>query len=148
MTNYAYYHQNHINKGIHFVCIPMIVLTSMNFLREIKIYKFGPILRKYIMRKNVRLNDIVKFMYHMYYFNQSYSSYVVMYFYFEFLEVLSIEWKKYDNKWKRNSIALFLFSWILQFLGHYIEGRRPALTDSIMGAFTDAPLFSIKYLGE
>ena len=146
MNNYEYYHQHPINKGLHFVCIPMIVLTSMNFLSEIKIYKFKKQMRDYLTKKYLTLNDIIKLLYHLYYFSNSTYAYFVMYFYFEFLELISKEWKSRDFRWRKNSLAIFVMSWLFQFLGHYIEGRRPALTNSLTTAFTEAPLFSIMYL--
>ena len=44
------------------------------------------------------------------------------------------------------SMIVFISSWILQFIDHYIEGSRPALMDSLTTAVTQAPLFSILYL--
>ena len=42
--------------------------------------------------------------------------------------------------------VMFVGGWILQFIGHYIEGRKPALLDSISQAFFQAPLFSLEVL--
>lgn len=43
------------------------------------------------------------------------------------------------NQW---SIAIFLVSWILQFVGHgKFEGRAPALLDNLFQAIFLAPLF-------
>jgi uncharacterized membrane protein YGL010W len=69
-----------------------------------------------------------------------------MFFYLEFLEIISEKWKVYDKNWMKNSIKMFVLSWLMQFLGHAIEGRRPALLDSISSAFLEAPLFSIRYI--
>ena len=44
------------------------------------------------------------------------------------------------------TISLFILSWVAQFIGHYIEGKRPALLDNLSQAFIDAPLFSMDYL--
>ena len=57
-------------------------------------------------------------------------------------------WRILDINWKKNSAIIFLFGWIMQFVGHYIEGRRPALIDSISQAFATAPLFSLDYILE
>ena len=146
MSNYSFYHQNPINKGIHFFCIPMIVLTSMNFLDEVKLYKFKDNIRKYISKNNLTLRDLIKLFYYYYYISDSLNTYIIMFFYLEFLEIISEKWKVYDKNWMKNSIKMFLFSWLMQFLGHAIEGRRPALLDSISSAFLEAPLFSIRYI--
>ena len=39
-------------------------------------------------------------------------------------------------------IALFVGGWVLQFLGHHYEGRRPALVDNIFQAFI-GPMFLV-----
>ena len=36
--------------------------------------------------------------------------------------------------------------WILQFIGHYIEGNRPALVDNLSAAFLTAPMFTLDFL--
>ena len=124
----------------------MIVLTSMNFLDEVKLYKFKKNIRKYISKNNLTLRDLIKLFYHFYYISDSLNTYIIMFFYLEFLEIISDKWKVLDKKWMKNSIKMFIFAWLMQFLGHAIEGRRPALIDSISSAFLEAPLFSIKYL--
>jgi len=37
-------------------------------------------------------------------------------------------------------------AWTLQFFGHYIEGNKPALLDSLSSTIFQAPLYSVKYL--
>jgi uncharacterized membrane protein YGL010W len=39
-------------------------------------------------------------------------------------------------------IALFVAGWVLQFLGHHYEGKRPALLDNIFQAFI-GPMFLV-----
>ena len=41
--------------------------------------------------------------------------------------------------------ALFIFGWIIQFVGHYFEGKRPALFENIFQVFI-APIFLIAEL--
>ena len=38
------------------------------------------------------------------------------------------------------------FAWISQFIGHYIEGNRPALLTSLSQAVFQAPLFTLEYI--
>ena len=38
---------------------------------------------------------------------------------------------------------IMIFAWGAQFFGHYIEGNRPALMDSLSAAFLTAPMFSL-----
>ena len=44
------------------------------------------------------------------------------------------------------NFKLFTFAWTMQFIGHYIEGNRPALLDSVSQAFLQAPLFTVSTL--
>ena len=40
---------------------------------------------------------------------------------------------------------MFVFGWIMQFIGHYIEGRKPALFDKYISVFFEAPLYTLEY---
>jgi uncharacterized membrane protein YGL010W len=42
--------------------------------------------------------------------------------------------------WLGMGLGLFVFGWILQFIGHYWEGRKPAFVDDIVGLII-GPLF-------
>ena len=48
--------------------------------------------------------------------------------------------------WLGSSVALFVVGWVLQFVGHYYEGKKPAFVDDIIGLFV-GPLFIIAELG-
>jgi uncharacterized membrane protein YGL010W len=135
---YASYHQHPVNKAIHFVCIPMIVLTSMNFLDEVKLFK--------IFGKFFTLTDIGRIVYDHHYLQYSWKTSTTMFIYMFLLNMLSLYWKKKDKNWASNSRKIFIAGWLLQFLGHYIEGRRPRLVDSLPSAVFEAPMFPIQYL--
>ncbi len=42
--------------------------------------------------------------------------------------------------WLGSGIGLFVLGWIIQFVGHYYEGRKPAFVDDVMGLVI-GPLF-------
>lgn len=42
--------------------------------------------------------------------------------------------------WLTIGVGLFILGWIIQFIGHYYEGRKPAFIDDIMG-LAIGPLF-------
>jgi uncharacterized membrane protein YGL010W len=42
--------------------------------------------------------------------------------------------------WLGCGLALFIIGWIIQFVGHYYEGRKPAFVDDLMGLLI-GPLF-------
>lgn len=42
--------------------------------------------------------------------------------------------------WLSSGIGLFVLGWVMQFVGHYYEGRKPAFVDDLMG-LAIGPLF-------
>jgi uncharacterized membrane protein YGL010W len=48
--------------------------------------------------------------------------------------------------WLGWGLGLFVLGWIIQFVGHYYEGRKPAFVDDIMGLAV-GPLFVVAELG-
>ena len=47
--------------------------------------------------------------------------------------------------WLMAGIGLFVVGWIIQFIGHYYEGRKPAFVDDVMGLVV-GPLFVVAEL--
>jgi uncharacterized membrane protein YGL010W len=39
-------------------------------------------------------------------------------------------------------LGLFIFGWVLQFIGHYFEGRKPAFADDVVGLLV-GPMFVV-----
>lgn len=48
--------------------------------------------------------------------------------------------------WLALGLSLFVVGWILQFIGHYYEGRKPAFIDDVMG-LAIGPLFVVAEAG-
>ena len=42
--------------------------------------------------------------------------------------------------WLGSGIGLFVLGWVIQFVGHYYEGRKPAFVDDVSGLIV-GPLF-------
>ncbi len=47
--------------------------------------------------------------------------------------------------WLTAGIGLFVVGWVIQFVGHYYEGRKPAFVDDVMGLVI-GPLFVVAEL--
>jgi uncharacterized membrane protein YGL010W len=138
---YKNYHNNPINKAIHFVCIPMIVTSIMIFLKYIYI-----LYSTLNTKVTFGLTNIIMFLYFVGYyksFNLKISLIMMLYFYIlrSFADYIVIHYTNSTNI----SWFMFIFGWIMQFVGHYIEGRKPALFDSITQAFFEAPLYTLEY---
>lgn len=48
--------------------------------------------------------------------------------------------------WLVTGIGLFVVGWIIQFIGHYFEGRKPAFVDDVLGLLI-GPLFLVVEAG-
>jgi uncharacterized membrane protein YGL010W len=143
MSNYELYHQHPVNKFLHFICIPMIVLTSMNFLNNIYLCSLKS---KFGYDLEINLRSLLLLIYGIHYLKSSWLIGTIMMIYMLSFSYLSDYWQKRDKHWILNSLKLFTLSWIIQFIGHYIEGVRPALIDSLSSALFEAPLFSLNYI--
>lgn len=47
--------------------------------------------------------------------------------------------------WLSSGIGLFVVGWVIQFIGHYYEGRKPAFVDDLVGLIV-GPLFVVAEL--
>lgn len=140
---YNSYHTHPINKFFHLLGIPSIMLSTLLLLRDFYIGYSGQICGLEFKNLGFRFNNLLITYYTFYYYSYGFYPGFVMQIYLLFLNWLS-NWLVVNKKinFKQTS-SLFLFSWALQFIGHFIEGNRPALTDSIVQAFLGAPIFSL-----
>ena len=138
---YQQYHNNFFNKLCHLIGIPFIILSFMTFFKHIVLTKKENMVKKLsIPRYHFPLNRLIMLGYVIYYTTYSIYLGLIMLFYFELLYFF----RNYKDFSYTTALYLFISSWLLQFLGHFIEGKRPALVDSIGQAFLGAPLFSLE----
>ncbi len=140
---YESYHNHPINKLIHFFCIPLIVFSTNELFKEFYIaheHLTYPGIKK---KCRFYITWMLHQVYCIYYF-QKYGLYpgILMLAYFTCIRYLSIKL----NIKKSTALKLFSLSWFLQFVGHFIEGNRPALLDGLSQTFLEAPLFSFQYI--
>ena len=91
----------------------------------------------YIVRPTVR--DIITLFYIVHYYSWSLKIGFFMQGFITIINYIVDDLKLKDIP----NFKLFTFAWTMQFLGHYIEGNRPALIDSLSQAFLQAPLFTV-----
>ena len=139
---YNKYHQNFWNKLIHIIFIPFIILSIRILIDKFYI----GIISKNSTIKPLRLSLAYPIMtfYIFYYFTYGFFPGLIMNIYFACIEMMYSY--IHDNIPRKYLLAfcMFIFGWTMQFIGHGIEGSRPALFDNISQAFTAAPLFSIQ----
>ena len=152
---YNTYHTHPVNKVIHFFCIPVLIFTTINFFSCFKIV--GTKRSGFHNKQVINLSSLLYNFYTTFYFlkfkmSVSLTMFVylsLIYFYAYYFRIMNNTYLNKNDKlsvWQEKNIKLFLGAWILQFLGHFIEGNRPALMDNVSQTFLYAPVFSLNHL--
>ena len=124
LESYEKNHQNPINEAIHIIAIPLIMFSILGMTAAFDIFL------EYI------LVGIVFF----YYLKLSKTAALLMLVWLLIYLGLVVLLKPYIIE---ISILLFAFGWILQFLGHFIEGKRPSFFEDLR-YFLIGPLFVVQ----
>ncbi len=138
LTKYASYHRNPKNIATHFVGIPMIVLAVVFLLARVTFDLLG---------LPISLATVAVIASSMYYMRLDIKfGYAMAVFLLVSLWLGQIVAEEPTQVWLTISVGLFVVGWIIQFIGHYFEGRKPAFVDDIMGLII-GPLFVMAELG-
>ncbi|MCH8180866.1 MAG: DUF962 domain-containing protein [Proteobacteria bacterium] len=138
LANYASYHRHVRNVATHFVGIPTIVVSVMALLG----------------RASVDVGDVT--------LSLATLTWLASTLFFLRLDVrygltmavltgLSV-WAGHalaalpTTAWLSSSLGLFFGGWVLQFIGHWYEGRKPAFVDDLVGLVI-GPLFVVAEAG-
>ena len=124
LESYEKNHQNPINEAIHIIAIPLIMFSILGMTAAFDIFL------EYI------LVGIVFF----YYLKLSKTAALLMLVWLLIYLGLVVLLKPYIIE---ISVLLFAFGWILQFLGHLIEGKRPSFFEDLR-YFLIGPLFVVQ----
>lgn len=134
LSQYAFYHQNHKNIATHFVGIPMILVAITILLSRPQFFVFDLALTPALLAAIVcgffylLLDKVIGLL-------------------MVFLLGLSLWFSSYVASqstvmWLSMGVSLFVVGWIIQFIGHYFEGKKPAFVDDIIGLVI-GPLFVV-----
>jgi uncharacterized membrane protein YGL010W len=121
LSAYGESHQNHANKTLHWICVPIIVVSLIGMLWSLPVpqalLQVSPLLNWGTV---VLLAGVV------YYLSMSWSLGVGMML-FVAAVTLSILWLE-QLPWPLWIVCavLFVVAWIGQFIGHHYEGKRPS----------------------
>ena len=132
-TEYGESHQNETNQLIHWIFVPLIFLSVIGLLWDVKL----GVSLSFLDGEPLNAAMIVTALAFAYYLNLSFSISVGM------LAVSGaglLICYRFGNDlpmsvWKI-SLIIFVVSWIMQFVGHKIEGKKPSF-------FKDLQLFLI-----
>ena len=125
LDEYAICHQNPTNKKIHFICVPLIVFSLLGILLSISfwlLFAFIIISLLFYSQLSIKLS-----------FYMLISTLVMVAILLLLPHLLII------------SITVFVISWIFQFIGHKIEGKKPSFFKDIQFLFI-GPLWVLHYL--
>jgi uncharacterized membrane protein YGL010W len=135
MVQYATYHRDRRNIATHFLGIPLIVLAIGIFLARAQ-FDLGPLRLSaawvlwavtgawYLTRGNLVLGAATT------------------------LATALLIWAAHPlavgttGAWLACGLVTFVTGWVLQFIGHYYEGRKPAFVDDLVGLLV-GPMFVV-----
>jgi uncharacterized membrane protein YGL010W len=129
---YAESHQNHTNKLIHWVCVPLIIFSILGLVWAIPF----PYI-KFLGQYNGYFNwasFLIAICIYYYYKLSPVLSYLMLLLLFAFsYGVMDLDqWHKAGGPalWQV-SLVIFVVSWAGQFIGHKIEGKKPSFFDDL-----------------
>ncbi|RZL01649.1 MAG: DUF962 domain-containing protein [Rubrivivax sp.] len=133
LAQYASYHRDRRNILTHLVGIPVIVLSLMVLLARPTLFTAG----------GVALNPgmVIATLLALYYLKLDLRMGAVM----AVVLALGLDVALYTaplatGAWLGLGLGLFVVGWVIQFLGHHYEGRKPAFVDDLIGLII-GPLF-------
>ena len=134
LSQYAAYHRDTRNILSHFVGIPLIVIAVATLLSRPQWAAISPALvlmvasAVFYLRLELRLGLLMTVLLGL----AVWLGYA--------LAALS------TGLWLGWGVGLFVLGWVIQFVGHYYEGRKPAFIDDVTGLIV-GPLFVVVELG-
>jgi uncharacterized membrane protein YGL010W len=127
LSKYASYHRDKRNIITHFVGVPMIVFAVVVFLSRpaIGVLNFPVPLSAALIIATITS---------IYYIALDARLGIVMSAIFALLLWLAAPIAAGSTQaWLVIGVGFFIIGWIIQFIGHYYEGKKPAFVDDVMG---------------
>jgi len=132
LSQYASYHRDRRNIATHFIGVPMIVASLCVLLSRPVLLADAPWLTP---------GSLIGAMATLYYLRLDMRYAIVLAAYLAAcLLGASALASLPAGAWLGVGVGLFLVGWVIQFVGHYYEGRKPAFVDDLIGLMI-GPLF-------
>lgn len=132
IEEYGVSHQNPINKLIHWICVPLIMLSLLSLISIIP-FPFKNYELLTVGDLVVKINWMTLFLaYSIFFYLRLSFSIAIGMLLIAILMITSISWIEFFDQtiWKL-SLFIFIVSWIGQFVGHKIEGQKPSFFEDI-----------------
>lgn len=138
LATYATYHRDPRNIATHFVGVPIIVLSVLILLSRASVDVAGIAVTPAL---------VVFLVSSLFYFKLSLTYGLAMFIIHGALLLTAGHFATLSTAaWLGAGVGIFVVGWVIQFIGHYYEGRKPAFVDDIMG-LAIGPLFVVAELG-
>ncbi len=125
MTEYSASHQQPVNKIIHKICVPLIMLSVIGLLWSLPY----PTAFQHFPYLNWATLFIASCLF--FYFSLSFVMFLGM-----LIQSLIMCWVcmllEQENILLITSLFIFIISWIAQFYGHKIEGKKPSFLQDLI----------------
>ncbi|WP_027250764.1 DUF962 domain-containing protein [Photobacterium halotolerans] len=132
LTQYALYHRSKRNIHTHFVGIPLIVFAVICLFARVA-FSLGE------MEFNGAYVAVASSV--LYYLRLSVPMGLMMAFVLSVMTMAAVPIAALPLLgWLGFSLSLFFLGWVIQFIGHYFEGKKPAFIDDLAGLII-GPLF-------
>ena len=123
---YGVSHKNKMNKLIHWICVPAIFFSIVGLISLI------PFPWEFLLRENIPLNwsFIALALVLIYYVSLSISISIGM----GIFALMCMFFCNHINTYDYPSliyVGIFAVSWVFQFIGHHIEGKKPSFLQDI-----------------
>ena len=132
-NKYAESHQNPSNKLIHWICVPLIVFSLLGLVWSIPFPHFD-FLGKYNGYVNWA-SFLIAFAIYYYLKLSPVLSYVMLLVIMLFSAgIVTLEKMHHNHNWLemwKVCLGIFILSWLGQFIGHKIEGKKPSFLDDV-----------------
>lgn len=143
LNEYQESHQNPVNSLIHMVCVPAIFFSSLGLLWAIPVGRWlglAPEVAAWVNPVTLFLPLVTYF-----YMKMSWGSLAAMavWFALSLAGILAIQSAGWPLVWI--SAAVWVIAWIVQVIGHEIEGAKPSFADDVVFLLI-GPLFVMQKL--
>lgn len=144
LSTYADYHRDRRNIATHFVGIPVIVLAVATLLSR-PAFDVGLAVGGLPLALSPAILVVFGFLAFYYRLDLRYGVTMTL----ALLPTLFIgAWfaAQSTTVWLAGGVGMFVGGWLVQFIGHFFEGRKPAFVDDLIGLVV-GPLFVVAELG-
>ncbi len=127
-SEYGKSHKNKINKAIHWVCVPLIFWSILGFISLIPTPHIFIQFMGYISVASLVSVLLVS----IYYLLLNWEMAIIMFFVMMVFEKFVYETNIFfERKSWLIFVSVFVITWIFQFVGHKIEGKKPSFLKDI-----------------